>query len=365
MNASSCPFNNGTVNAGIAGTLAALSYCADVTDSVPNALSGWSVAWRADQSIDGSYAYIAQTDDQSQYVVAIRGSETDFSWSTFYNWIEQDLNVLTQKPWQYPSDGSSMISWGSELALNDLTELVDSSSGSAVSMLQFLTGTAVKNGTPIAVVGHSLGGNLTTVFAPWLYYQISQAGGTVPPMATYTFAAPTAGNASFAAMYDKLFGSNSWRFYNAIDIIPRFSDDARSVGQLWTPAPNAGQITVQYNHTTISLSQFFGLLADAIDASELYYGSYYTQTNQSQGTIVLNSADTLDPTYNQSTLTDWLDQAAWQHSMQTYLSLLGAAGTTCIAAANDVVARDARALRNPKTITAYLDAKLSGVKTPA
>lgn len=365
MDASSCPFNNGIVNAGVAGTLAALAYCSDVADSITNALTGWSLAWRADQSIYGSYAYIAQTNDQSQYVVAVRGSETDFSWSSFYNWIEQDLNVMTQKPWLYPSDGQSMISWGSELALGNLQQLVDSSSGTPVTMLQFLMSNAVSKGTPIAVVGHSLGGNLTTVLAPWLSYAIGQAGSTVPPMATYTFAAPTAGNTSFAQMYDKLFGANSWRFYNENDVIPRFSDAVSSTGALYNPGPAANQISTQYNNHTITLSEFFDALAAAVLASELYYGSYYSQTNLTQGSIALNTANTLNPAYSTNTLQNWLDQAGWQHSMQTYLSLIGAAGTTCVTAANDVVARDAAAHRNPRTITAFLDTRIAATTATA
>ena len=61
MTSTSYPFNNGTVNVGIAGTLAALAYCSDVVDSVPNSLTGWTVPWRADQSVDGNYAYVAET----------------------------------------------------------------------------------------------------------------------------------------------------------------------------------------------------------------------------------------------------------------------------------------------------------------
>jgi hypothetical protein len=52
MDASSCPFNNGTTNAGIAGALAALAYCQDIGDSIANpanGLPGWGLAWRADQ----------------------------------------------------------------------------------------------------------------------------------------------------------------------------------------------------------------------------------------------------------------------------------------------------------------------------
>lgn len=357
MNASSAPFNNGTVNAGVAGTLAALAYCDDIADSIPKALPGWSLAWRADQSVYGNYAYVAQT--TNQFVVAIRGSETDFSWSTFYNWVEQDLNVMRQVAWQYPSDGQSMISWGSSLALGNLAQLVDSTSGQPVSLLQYLMSNAVANGTPIAVVGHSLGGNLTTVLAPWLVYQIQQAGKTVPSIATYTFAAPAAGNTSFAQLYDRLFGANSWRFYNMNDIVPRFSTQIASVGSLWTPAPNAGSISTQWNNHTITLTEFFDLLAGAVLASELYYGSYYSQTNLTQGSVELNTANTLNPTYNQNTLGDWFDQAGWQHSMQTYLSLLGAPGTTCVSATTDTVARDAAALHAPRTVGAFLDARVA------
>src|SRR5262249_22639173 len=72
----------------------------------------------------------------------------------------------------------------------------------------------------VMVSGHSLGGALTTVVAPWLYDQLPRtrqvANVTITP---YTFAAPTAGGPAFAAYYDSIFPT-SYRCVNTLDIVP-------------------------------------------------------------------------------------------------------------------------------------------------
>jgi hypothetical protein len=65
---------------------------------------------------------------------------------------------------------------------------------------------------------------LVTVLAAWLAYQVSQNGGA-NVITPYTFAAPTAGNAAFANFYATLF-ANSYRYYNAIDIVLLWSSRA-------------------------------------------------------------------------------------------------------------------------------------------
>ena len=47
-------------------------------------------------------------------------------------------------------------------------------------LLDFLMQTAVATKSLILVTGHSLGAGLSTVFAPWLYYQIKSAGTQLP-----------------------------------------------------------------------------------------------------------------------------------------------------------------------------------------
>ncbi|HYL99822.1 MAG TPA: hypothetical protein VEZ90_12775, partial [Blastocatellia bacterium] len=81
----------GTLNAATAIALATAAYAADIPGCLQKNIPGWSVAWQPDQDVGGNLAFIAYN-GTSQYVVAIRGSETDFSLATVLNWIGEDLN---------------------------------------------------------------------------------------------------------------------------------------------------------------------------------------------------------------------------------------------------------------------------------
>ncbi|MFZ6744659.1 lipase family protein [Undibacterium sp. JH2W] len=175
-----------------------------------------------------------------------------------------------------------------------------------------------------------MGGNLATVFAPWLLYQLAQDHASLPSLfPVMTFAAPTAGNNAFATAYDKSFPS-SWRYYNEIDLVPMASDSLRSTELLYSPATEAGSIETTYNNLTVTLKNGIGLIADSIDVAELRDGSYYAQTNQSHGSVALNTSKTLYPVDTSKALIDqWFDQVASQHVQSTYLSFFGLPPVAC------------------------------------
>ncbi|MDP1978285.1 lipase family protein [Undibacterium sp.] len=319
--------NPSSPNPGLAMTLAATAYCTDPVTTLNNLNNGWTAVWVATTDINGNIAFIAYN-GSSQYVVAIRGSLLNFSWQAFDNWFVQDLNVYKQTAWIYPaSDAQPMISQGSSDGLNDLSQLV---SATGQTIYQYLAANAIGNDISIGVVGHSLGGNLATVFAPWLLYQLQQNKLTPPALfPVLTFAAPTAGNQAFAEAYDKSFPA-SWRYYNEIDLVPMASDSLRSAEQLYSPAPEASSIETTYGKVTVTLQKAIGLIADSIDISELHYGSYYAQTNQSNGSIALNTSKTLNPVDTSKPLIEqWFDQVASQHVQSTYLSFFGLSPVTC------------------------------------
>lgn len=314
-------------NPGLAMTLAATAYCTDPTTTLSNMGNGWSAVWVATTDINGNIAFIAYN-GSSQYVVAIRGSLLNFSWQAFDNWFKQDLNVYEQTAWIYPASTSQpMISRGSSDGLNDLIQLVDIS---GQTIYQYLAANATSSNISIGVVGHSLGGNLATVFAPWLLYQFQQ--NNIAPPALFpvlTFAAPTAGNTAFAAAYDKSFPS-SWRYYNQIDLVPMASDSLRSAQELYSPSPEASSIETTYKSVTVTLKEGIGLIADSIDVSEGANGSIYAQTNQASGSIALNTSKALIPVDTSKPLIDqWFDQVASQHVQSTYLSFFGLPPLKC------------------------------------
>lgn len=319
--------NPSSPNPGLAMTLAATAYCTDPGTTLSNLDNGWTAVWVATADINGNIAFIAYN-GSSQYVVAIRGSLLDFSWQAFDNWFIQDLNVYEQTAWTYPaSEAQPMISQGSSDGLNDLSQLVNTS---GQTIYQYLAANAIGNDISIGVVGHSLGGNLATVFAPWLLYQFQQNKLTPPALfPVLTFAAPTAGNQAFAEAYDKSFPS-SWRYYNEIDLVPMASDSLRSAEQLYSPAPEASSIETTYDNVTVTLQEAIGLIADSIDVAELRCGSYYAQTNQSNGSVALNTSKTLNPVDTSKPLIEqWFDQVASQHVQSTYLSFFGLSPVTC------------------------------------
>jgi hypothetical protein len=321
--------NTNDPNPGLAMTLAAIAYCTDPATALQQYAKGWSLAWQADTDINGNLAYIAYN-GSSQYVVAIRGSLLNFSWQAFDNWFKQDLNVFEQTPWTYPGNNTTnpMISQGSSDGLNDLIALVetDSNTGNTTTMYEFLS-SVVGPQISIGVVGHSLGGNLATVYAPWLLFQLGTNAPALFPV--LTFAAPTAGNQAFADAYDASF-PNSWRYYNEYDLIPMASNSIRSAENLYPGALAASGITVTYDNITVSLADAFGLIADAIDLSEFGYGSYYAQTNQSNGSIALNSSGMMALVPPDPLIEQWFEEASGQHAGSFYLQLLGYPAVECV-----------------------------------
>lgn len=298
-------------------TLATISYCDDVQPSLNANLPGWTAAWVPTAPIYGNTAFIAY-DGHSQYAVAIRGSLLSFTWQAFYNWFYQDLDVFYQVPWTIGGDSKAMIARGASNGLNDLTGLVD---GNGVSMISFLESVLV-SGTSLTVTGHSLGGNLATVLAPWLYYTLKQANKSVP-MSVYTFAAPAAGNQAFANDYDKLFGGSSWRYQLQNDIIPMFPVPAQVliVSMWYSPAPLASALSVQYQGYTVTLQEAYFLISGAIGVSEYSYGSYYTQTNQTQGSVQLTTS--LCNQWQQNTIDAYFNTVSCYHSIQNYAKAVG------------------------------------------
>lgn len=328
------------MDAQTAVTLAAIAYCDNncIQPTLNKYLNGWTAVWVADQPINGNIAFIAY-DGTSQYVVAIRGSLLNFSWQAFDNWFEEDLNVFFQVDWTFGSDSSAKVAQGAMDGLTDLSNLVDSNSGSPVSLLAFLQANAVARSRPITVTGHSLGGNLATVVAPWLVYQIQQAGSTVPPISIYTFAAPAAGNQSFANDYDTRFQGVSWRYVMEFDIIPTFPLPSLMFGMStwYSPAPEASQLSVTYDGNTVTLQEAILAIAGAIEVSEVTYGSHYTHTNQSEGTVSVSTTQCNQ--WQNSTIEDWFDTVSCHHSILQYSPAVGASAVTCVTPSGEAALR--------------------------
>ena len=223
----------------------------------------WTLKW-GPATDEGIMIYVAQSAGGS-WGVAIRGSLSDDDMAGFFaNWFE-DADAVTQQPWLYPqSVEGARISSGMNDALDEAMGLTDPATD--LSLMDFLRSALPAAGAELMVTGHSLGGGLTTVVASWLYDQLPKSGRlsgfTITP---YTFAAPSAGNAAFAAHYDAIFGANSYRCLNTQDIVP----------MAYT---NPGGIQAEYPPPGQLLGDYSDLLWWAVEGLKLVSGDY-AQTN--------------------------------------------------------------------------------------
>jgi Lipase (class 3) len=139
-----------------------------------------------------------------------------------------------------------------------------------ISLLDFLRGVLAGSGTEVIVTGHSLGGALVTVLAPWLYDQLPKAGRTRPVAVTpYTFAAPTAGNQAFVNYYTSLF-ANAYRCVNTLDI----------VAMAWA---NLATLLDMYPSPGQSLWNYSKALYFLVDLTNDCLSKTCAQTNQQSG----------------------------------------------------------------------------------
>jgi hypothetical protein len=174
----------------------------------------WHVIWGPALNADRSnLLYGVQNRHTAELAVSIRGSDFSF----WLNWIE-DLAALRAIPYNefVPAAGNTaQIAFGTAVGLRQILRIQDGTE----SLETFLT--AAPEGTPILITGHSLGGCLASALAPC----VAAWRGGASNLSVYTIAAPSPGNADFAAYYNTLFTdgsgrSTAFRFFNSLDVVP-------------------------------------------------------------------------------------------------------------------------------------------------
>ena len=287
-------------------TLSTIAYYDDVSGllqhSAPTA--DWSLVW-GPAVYNYNRAYVVQDAVTGRYAVAIRGSETTFSWDTFYNWLD-DFAVLTQVAWPYfPATPACKVSYGAFAQLNNLCQ----ASSGGQTLAAFLT--ALPNDATLLVTGHSLGGNLATVLAAWVSSVRGPADGTPDPQTViYTFAAPSAGNTAFATAFNTRF-PNSWRYWNTLDVAPHAWDTLlRIIGiydgiGIGTPLEITGAV--------LTMESLLG-------GSEYYYDSIFEQPNGAGTALAGHRA----VSQIAGDFWTWITEMAVQHGSDMYLTLLDA-----------------------------------------
>jgi len=151
------------------------------------------------------------------FVVVARGTDvTDDVWGDFKEAFE-DLAGARQSMPPWLSDPNILVSEGALDALATVARL-NWNGQSVAGFLAGQLGPDSRRNPVVVVTGHSLGGCITTMLAPWLLSALVGAGRPVR-MVPATFAAPTAGNQAYADYLGRTF-PYAPRYYNNLDAVP-------------------------------------------------------------------------------------------------------------------------------------------------
>ena len=298
-----------------------LSYCPQPAASAASYLPEWKIAWYP-RAIGGNHAFVAT--DGNSYVVAVRGSLMEISWDAFDNWIYQDMNIVEQVRWPYTADKAARISGGSYRGWKNLEQLTDTATGEKLAAFLKRNITAQ---TPVVFTGHSLGGNLAAVYLSYFSDLLDKENRRCR-LHLITFAAPAAGNAAFAKAFGARF-PGACRIENKLDIVPKFpcTDKVAALGAIYQQ-PAAAEIMVGYKQATVSLSNVFKAVSAAMSLLELKNGLSSFAATEGEKDILLTSS--VSEQNKNNTVTDWFAEAAFQHSIRQYATLLKVPVIDCL-----------------------------------
>jgi hypothetical protein len=248
----------------------------------------------------GNQMYVCRQPGVDQWVVAIRGSVTDpLSQAFWIDWFQQDLSVfdMVALPFGQGYNRGAKIASGSRAGLEDLAAMTDIHTGR--TLVEYLRSVKLGPGS-VVVLGHSLGGALASLLAPYLYETIGRPN-QVPADAflPITFAAPTVGDQNFADYVNGLFDGFPYRCVNSLDIAPR----------CWSLS-GLDWITRSYEPSP-RISAFFRGLVDLTWYALWEEGYYYVQPG---------GGGNVDPGTLQHDFW-WFKEAGYQHAGETYLRM--------------------------------------------
>jgi triacylglycerol lipase len=269
----------------------------------------WELVWGpAHDSDNANLAYVAVYYDSpgvpAFVAVAIRGTDVAVdAWGVIVQMWE-DLDVLDPEPFPWmPASSGALVAQGTLDGLGIIQQLTSGAGGPR--LLRFLAEflrEAENRQAQLVVTGHSLGGCLTTVVAPWLRESLSRQGidNAIVPV---TFAAPTAGNPAFATCFFSNFAS-SLRYFNSLDIVPFAWENLEGIKTIYDPygLPTPELVDIAIGAET-DLMEWFGIT----------YGQP-AQDCELPGHFV--PPPPKPPP-------SWYDEAYTQHHTTTYMKLLG------------------------------------------
>ena len=295
------------------GADTAYALCSFVDGSTTTLPDFWQQAWVPDHDVRGHTATVFQMFMPAEvplpvFALAIQGTKNILD-------VLSDFKVIPQVSFA-PISGAA-IAKGSQDGLEDILDLKRTSGGSVETLKQFLQN--LPQGSTLLVTGHSLGGNVGSVLAPWIAAHVPAFGGNggkevteLPPnLQTITFAAPTAGNEAFASFLNGQ--SNYQAYFNSNDVVPHVwassgQWSAFDIDNLFpAPGPNPAPPFVQQ-----LIQNKMTALADAQIS--------YTQTTGKIFTFPPYTAPGKDPAAR------WMWELGYQHNYAYCKQFLGAAG---------------------------------------
>jgi hypothetical protein len=269
----------------------------------------WQCVWGPAQNSDNSNLvfvaayFMASGLPPTFAAVVTRGTDVDVNdWWGIITQIWEDLDVTIQVSLPWAPNNPAFIASGTVDGLNDVQSLTSGGETLAQFLGNYLSASA--NDNPVLVVtGHSLGGCLTSVIAPWLQNELA---GQCPNLQVVpaTFAAPTAGDAAFAAYFQSSF-QYSLRVSNSLDVAPSAWENINAVDDIYTPC--GIQIPDLMYYTAAGWN-------DVMWAARVSYAQPATNRVPLKGSC--------------SGGTDWYSEAMFQHHTTTYMTLLG--GTSVV-----------------------------------
>lgn len=275
----------------------------------------WKLSWVGLTRDGVNLAYIAQGPNDgngSVYAVVLRGTVMD-------DLIDQleDLQVGLLVPF-HPDGTPPMwplpkISFGASVAF-----------GAIVSNTDLQAQLAELKPDTLYVVGHSLGGAMATTIALYLQQQVSAGKLSIASIQPYTFAAPTAGDATFAAWFDTQF-PKAVCTYNKYDVVPTAWASLASLPENWqsnpfypgpeSNPPGPGPTATPGNAVGEEIAKMVALTK----------GNTYVQPTQQPPLNAGSLPLFLEKYAPAPTLVDqFMQQVGYQHYSNTYLQLLDA-----------------------------------------
>jgi hypothetical protein len=282
------------IEQGIASQLA----CTDLATQ-----GAWQLAWLAMSPDNANLAYVAWNSSANALAVVIRGTVASNATD-----LLEDFDVGTVVPFT-PFTSGGQPAAVSKGAMDAFTQIVSMSGSDGSTLVQVLAEVfrQVPNPT-VYVVGHSLGGCIATMVAPYLQAQTWTNAN--PAFALSTFAAPTAGDQNFADYVNSVQWAANEHCFNAWDLIPQAWANL-DVAQGWYPTPGpAANLHVKAIITAIA---------------SLAGPNAYVQPGYSQAiNTVYGPTGSYDQDATLSSVEDFMTQVAFQHSNSQYLRQLGA-----------------------------------------